>query len=160
MKKVEGTERQMQRSDGRDPPQNSCGNERDLPQKTSEITKVAFVKSWWNLPESSWRNIGGIAWNVGASAPWRARDNAKLGEPWQSLLAAQDGSAPAEPWTDLTWRTLVECVWILGGALVEPWRSIGGTSWGTFRRPKTDLPQKTIETPRDLENLGGTLVEC
>ena len=64
-KRVEGTEKQMPRSDGGNPSQNSFRHESDLDKKTREITKVVqpswnlggtlvepcqeLVEPWWNL---------------------------------------------------------------------------------------------------------------
>ena len=57
-------------------------------------------------------------------------------QPWwnlpRNLLAAQDGSAPENQRHHETWRDLV-----------EPWRN-------TFWQPKTDLPQRTMESPKAI----------
>ena len=117
------------------------------------------AEPWWNLARNllaaqdgsaprNLENLGGTLVN-----PWR-----NLGGTWwnlpRNLLAAQDGSCSENQRHHETWRRLVEPWWNLGESLAEPWRNLprnlGGTLRGTFWQPKTDLPQRTIESPKAI----------
>ena len=68
----------------------------------------------------------------------------------RNLLAAQDGSAQKNQRHHETWRTLVKPRRNLGGTLVKLCWNLGGTFRGTFCQPKTDLPQRPIESPKAI----------
>ena len=80
---------------------------------------------------------------------------------------------PGEAETPRNWKnlggTLMHTCWNLGGTLAEPsalkgqkhhetcpslvhpwWRNLGKTFHGTFWRPKTDLLQRTIKSPKGI----------
>ena len=132
------------------------GNERDLPQKTNEITNLggAFPEPFGSprricprepeTPRSLGETFRGTFWQPKTDLPQRTGDTTK---PWwnlpRNLLAAQDGSAPENRRHHETWRT--------GGALVKP-------SAEPFGSPRRICPREP-ETPRNLENLGGALVK-
>ena len=126
-KGVEGTRRQMKRSDGGTLRRTLSETKGMRPENRSDHeTCATFMKPWWNLGET-------------------------LVEPWwnfpQNLLPAQDGSAPENQRHHETWRFLV-----------QPWRNPGEPSADPFGSPRRISPREP-ETPRNLENLGATLVE-
>ncbi len=132
------------------------GDERDLPQKTRRITKLA--QPWWNLgetlvepPTEPFGNPRWTSWQPKTDLPQRVRDITKLGEPWWNLLAAQDGLGSENQGHSENWRNMAN----LGGTWGKPWQKLGGTFRETFWQPKTDLPQRT----RNATKLGETLAE-
>ena len=92
---------------------------------------------------------------------------AKLKPGWTFHRAFRDGSF-WHPKTDLCWRSR-DTGYNLGRTLAEPsapegqkhhktcpslvhpcWRNLGGTFHGTLWRPKTDLLQRTIKSPKGI----------
>ncbi len=103
-------------------PKRICPGKSETPQNLKNLGGT-LVKPWWNF--------GGTL--VAPSAE-------PFGQPKMDLPQRHHE----------TWRTLVEPWWNLRGTLVEPWRNLGGTFRGTCWRPKTDLPQRTIESPKAI----------
>ena len=125
-KRVEGTGRQMQRSDGGALCKTFQGRKGPaLEDQRDHETCAAFVNLWWNLRGTFHKPFGSLR----RIRPREPETLTKLGEPWwnvpRNLLAAQDGSAPEnqrhrdrEVWWSLG-ENLVETWWKLGRTLVE-----------------------------------------
>ena len=107
-------------------------------------------------PKRTWPRRPGRSRNLRNHAETLRKPWLNLGWVPQNLLIPRR-ICPREP------RDTRKCEpwWDLGaGTSLEPWRDLGGTFRGTFWRPKTDLPQRTTESPKLLQWLKTPKLYC